>query len=234
MAKASVKGKAPVKKKKSKAPAKAEKNTAGAKDLSTEEKIKVAARKIFTQKGFAATRTRDIAEEAGINLALLNYYFRSKEKLFDLVMKENMQLFLGNMVDYLNQSPLPFMEQMEFVCSSYIDMLLENPNLPFFVMNQLQSGAGKKEDLTDPLFQKLHRVRSVFLASIKEEVEKGRIKPIHPLHFIANLMGLIVFPFIGKPILMARAGMTDHKEFEALMRERKKLVPEWIRAMLTK
>ena len=69
-----------------------------AKDLSTEEKIKAAAKKLFTQKGFAATRTRDIAEEAGINLALLNYYFRSKEKLFELVMKENVQLFLGTMI----------------------------------------------------------------------------------------------------------------------------------------
>ena len=55
------------------------------KDLSTEQKIKNAARKVFTEKGYAATRTRDIAEAAGINLALLNYYFRSKQKLFEEV-----------------------------------------------------------------------------------------------------------------------------------------------------
>ncbi|MDN3670454.1 helix-turn-helix domain-containing protein [Echinicola jeungdonensis] len=57
-------------------------------DDSTEGKIKTAARKVFQQKGFAAARTRDIAEEPGINLALLNYYFRSKGKLFDLIMME--------------------------------------------------------------------------------------------------------------------------------------------------
>ena len=62
-------------------------------DLSTEEKIKNAALKLFTRKGFAATRTRDISEEAGINLALLNYYYRSKEKLFELVMTEILQNF---------------------------------------------------------------------------------------------------------------------------------------------
>lgn len=58
-------------------------------DQTTEEKIKIAARKLFTRKGFAAVKTRDIAEEAGINLALLNYYFRSKEKLFKLIMEES-------------------------------------------------------------------------------------------------------------------------------------------------
>ena len=64
-------------------------------DLSTEEKIKEAAKKVFLKKGYAATRTRDIAEEAGINLALLNYYFRSKEKLFDLIMLEKLEKFFG-------------------------------------------------------------------------------------------------------------------------------------------
>ena len=59
------------------------------KNPSTEEKIKEAARRVFTKKGYAATRTRDIAEESGYNLALINYYFRSKEKLFDIVMLEH-------------------------------------------------------------------------------------------------------------------------------------------------
>ncbi len=61
-------------------------------NASTEEKIKEAARRVFTQKGYAATRTRDIAEESGLNLALINYYFRSKEKLFDIIMLEHLQI----------------------------------------------------------------------------------------------------------------------------------------------
>jgi len=52
-------------------------------DTSTEAKIKAAARVVFHKNGFAATRTRDIAEEAGINLALLNYYFRSKQNHYE-------------------------------------------------------------------------------------------------------------------------------------------------------
>ncbi|MGN6539204.1 MAG: TetR/AcrR family transcriptional regulator, partial [Ginsengibacter sp.] len=74
------------------------------KDTSTEEKIKEAARKVFMEKGFAATRTRDIAEESGINLALLNYYFRSKEKLFHEVMSEKIQQFFGVLFPIINDS----------------------------------------------------------------------------------------------------------------------------------
>ena len=69
-------------------------------DTSTEEKIKEAARTVFHKKGFAATRTRDIAEEADINLALLNYYFRSKAKLFEIIMVETLQMFINGMLPF--------------------------------------------------------------------------------------------------------------------------------------
>src|ERR1700742_848899 len=96
---------------------------AGAAAESTEEKIKEAARKLFTQKGFAATRTRDIAEEAGINLALLNYYFRSKQKLFDLVMMENFRQFLQGMtVNFLDET-LTMEQRVARIVSDYIDFL---------------------------------------------------------------------------------------------------------------
>ena len=71
-------------------------------DHSTEDKIKDSSRKLFTQQGFAATKTRDIAKEAGINLALLNYYFRSKEKLFEIVMLENLGHFFQGIAIIVN------------------------------------------------------------------------------------------------------------------------------------
>src|SRR4051812_42533624 len=105
-------------------------------DVSTEEKIKAAAKKLFTQKGFAATKTRDIAEEAGINLALLNYYFRSKQKLFEIVMRENVILFIGGMIDSIKTNQhLSFEKKLEILIDSYIDTLLANPDLPFFILS---------------------------------------------------------------------------------------------------
>jgi AcrR family transcriptional regulator len=210
----------------------AKKNDTLVRDLSAEEKIKVAAKKLFTQKGFAATRTRDIAEEAGINLALLNYYFRSKSKLFELVMWENLSLFMGVMIENIKNSPHSFYDQLDFIVDKYIDMLLENPDLPFFVLNLLQSGHFEGENMDNPVFKGMSELRTSFLETILKDMEKGRIKKMHPLHIIANMMSLIIFPFIASSVLMLRSGNIVRKEFEELMRERKKLIPEWIRAMI--
>src|SRR5580692_8678927 len=109
------------------AKAKTSKKPKPAIEPSTEERIKEAARKLFTKNGFAATRTRDIAEEAGINLALLNYYFRSKQKLFDLVMMENFQRFLqGITVNFMDEH-MPIAERVQRIVSAYIDFLTEFP-----------------------------------------------------------------------------------------------------------
>src|SRR5580698_2173482 len=90
-------------------------------DASAEERIKQAARKLFTEKGFDAVKTRDIAAEAGINLALLNYYFRSKEKLFDIVMLENFQQFVAQLIPVLSDENLSLDEIMVKVAERYIE-----------------------------------------------------------------------------------------------------------------
>src|SRR5579863_8490992 len=114
--------------------AKTSKKSKPAKESSTEDRIKEAARKLFTQKGFAAIRTRDIAEEAGINLALLNYYFRSKQKLFDLVMMENFQEFIKGITVNFTDESLTFDQRIDKVVTAYIDMLTRVPDLPLFIL----------------------------------------------------------------------------------------------------
>src|SRR5579872_3088525 len=115
------------------------------KEASAEEKIKEAAKKLFTQKGFAATRTRDIAEEAGINLALLNYYFRSKQKLFDLIMMENFRQFLGGISANFTDDTLTMEEKVQKVVNGYIDFLTEFPDLPLFILNEIQGNPSQLE-----------------------------------------------------------------------------------------
>src|SRR4051794_24037459 len=92
-------------------------------DFSTEEKIKEAAKKVFMKKGYGATRTRDIAEEAGINLALLNYYFRSKDKLFELVMLEKVQKLFGVIAPVITDEHMDLENKINMLVSNYIDML---------------------------------------------------------------------------------------------------------------
>jgi len=198
------------------------------KEASTEEKIKEAARKLFTQKGFSATRTRDIAEEAGINLALLNYYFRSKQKLFDIIMMENFRQFIqGISFNFLEQNTT-LDQKITKVVSMYIDFLTQNPDLPLFILNELRNNP---EQLAANIGDQVGSTRSQLFGQLKLASEEGKIGDINPFHLMANLIGLTVFPFVARPILQKVTGVTDN-QFNELMQQRKQLIPIWIKTML--
>jgi AcrR family transcriptional regulator len=209
------------------AKAKTSKKSKPAKESSTEERIKEAARKLFTQKGFAATRTRDIAEEAGINLSLLNYYFRSKQKLFDLVMMENFQQFIKGITVNFTDETMSFDERIERVVAAYVDMLIRLPDLPMFILNEIRGNPSK---IAAKLQTELAPMRQNFFKQLIASNKKGKTN-LEPFHFVANLVGLTVFPFIGRPILQRVTGVTD-EQFQQYMEDRKELVPIWIKAML--
>ena len=174
--------------------------TKPAKEATTEGKIKEAARKLFTQKGFAATRTRDIAEEAGINLALLNYYFRSKQKLFDLIMMENFRQFLqGIKVNFLDEN-MTISERVEQIVPAYIDFLTSFPDLPLFILNEIRGNPSK---IASRVNDEIGPQRSRFFKQMLEANKAGKFA-LEPFHFVANLVGLTVFPPRGQKGVAAK------------------------------
>ena len=197
-------------------------------DTNTEAKIKAAARAVFQRKGFAATRTRDIAEEAKINLALLNYYFRSKQKLFEIIMIEVLTGFLQNMAIAFNDATTTLDNKIQLVAEKYTDLFIAEPEIPLFVMSELRNHGAE-------ILQKMPAInvilQSAFIKQYNEAVASGKITEPNPLHFLMNLLGLITYPFIGSP-LFKKVGKLSDKQFDAMMRERKNLIPVWIKAML--
>ncbi len=167
-------------------------------DTTTEEKIKEAARVVFYKKGYAATRTRDIAEEAGINLALLNYYFRSKEKLFGIIMLKTVTGFIQAMTTILNDEKSTLEKKVELVASHYIDFITQEPNIPIFMLNEIRNNSG---GLLEKLPIKQIVMSSAFVKQHQEAVAKGKITEPNPLHFLMNLLSLVVFPFSAQPLL---------------------------------
>ena len=107
-------------------------------EKSTEERIKEAARAVFHRKGYSGTRTRDIAEEAGINLALLNYYFRSKDRLFSIIMLETFTAFFASVTAVVNDPDTSLEEKVGRLADRYIDMMLREPEIPFFLMSEMR------------------------------------------------------------------------------------------------
>ena len=101
----------------------------------TEIKIKNAAKSLFLERGYSATTTRDISKESEINLALLNYYFTSKKKLFEIIMLETFYDFISKMVEVYNDEKSSLEEKLELTSSKYIDMIIAEPHLPTFVVN---------------------------------------------------------------------------------------------------
>lgn len=196
-------------------------------DTSTEEKIKKAALKLFTRKGYAATRTRDISEEAGINLALLNYYFRSKEKLFELLMAELLEQFFRGIVEIFNDEKTSLDEKMKMFVAQYTALLKEQPDLPLFIFHHLRANPGK-------LASRLEMGRlfkSYFFNQLAREMERRKIRRIHPMQFVMNLLAMTVFPFIAAPLLKEVAGI-DGKMFDKLVEERLTLIPQWMKVIM--
>lgn len=198
-------------------------------DTSTEEKIKRAAKTVFTQKGYAAARTRDIAEEAGINLALLNYYFRSKERLFHIVMLESLQTFFYSMIIVLNDDKLSFEEKVHGFVDRYISLFQQQPELPFFVVSEVNNHPEiflKEMGVKEVIF------RSSFFKELQERVSKNKnLKGVHPIQFMINIVSMVIFPFVGAPMIRM-VGQMKQKDFDGLMEQRKQLVPKWVMGML--
>lgn len=194
-----------------------------AEELSTEDKILLAASKVFTEKGFSGTRTRDIAEEAGINLALLNYYFRTKEKLFEQVMKVKIVLLFGQIIPIVTNEKTTLEEKIDLASEKYFDILSKNPNLPIFILSEIQK---KTSDIRSILpFEKVLN-NSIIIKQIKE-----RKPEVDPFHYLLNFLSMTAFPFVVKPILQSFDIMNDG-EFQKFVKERKTLVPIWIKMML--
>jgi TetR/AcrR family transcriptional regulator len=193
------------------------------KDLSTEGRILAAAKKVFMSRGMAGARMQDIADEAGINKALLHYYFRNKQKLFEMIFKETFIRFWPR-INIIFESDLPLFEKIESFCREYISMIIQNPYLPSFILNEMnqQSVSFHKKIWPDGPPKLGNLVRQ-----IEMEIKAGKIKPISAPHFIFNMISMCVFPFVGRPMLQMAMGLND-LQFSQLMEQRKKEVPAFI------
>ena len=189
------------------------------KELTTEEKIIAAARKIFTQKGFSATRTRDIADEAGINLALLNYYFRSKQNLFQIIIEEKFDVLFGMIGPILSDSEISLEEKIETLVASYTNVLLDNEDLPLFVLSEIKQN--------EFILEKVKQNAEILSQPIIENQLRERGFTISAFNFLMNVMSLTLFPFMSKPLFVS-SGLVNEKEFAHYVTERKKDIPTWI------
>lgn len=196
-------------------------------EAGTEQIVRNAARKVFTQKGFDGARMQDIADEAGINKSLLHYYFRSKDKLFETIFKEALGTLLPPVVSIL-VSDLPLFKKISHFTDQYIDILLRNPDIAGFVFHELKMNPHRLLGTLSLTGIDL----SVISHQLQQEAKAGKIRAVETAHFIANLISMCVFPFIARPVFMGLLAMGE-EDFDHFIEERKKIVSETMIQSLT-
>lgn len=188
-----------------------------------EYRIKEAAKDVFMVKGMAGARMQEIADKAGINKALLHYYYRSKELLFKAVFEGIIKAFIPKMLQ-LFTSDLPLEAKVYQMADKYVDFLSEHREMPLFILTELRRGPLK-------LIQALNIGGlidlSVIQRQIDEEVAKGNIRPITAPQFMLNFVSMMVFPFAAGHMFTGIFGVSE-EEFQKIMEARRTEVPKFI------
>ena len=190
---------------------------------STEERIREAAKRVFLEKGFDGATSRDIADAAGINIALTNYYFRSKEKLFISIFEEMIQLFFNGMVDIMNK-PISLREKIAELIKHDFQLMKENPSLSLFVMNEVHRNPERMVNSIGVMKQIHH---SMFEEQLQQEVSQGTVRSISAIHLLPMIFCNIQFLFIGKAMHMKMWQM-DEAGFDKFADDHKQLVIDMI------
>ncbi len=191
----------------------------------TEHLILATARNHFVAHGYAGARMQKIADEAGINKAMLHYYFRSKEKLFIRIIADILDTILPRISSALGEGS-DLWDKIERMVDTYFHILRDEPDIPFFLLFELGQ---KRERFITALksravyFPPIH----AFIGDLKSGMDGGEIRHYQPLHVFLNLLGMIVFPFIARPVFTTIFDMPD-KAFDSMMAQRKKIVLDFM------
>jgi TetR/AcrR family transcriptional regulator len=192
-------------------------------DISTEQKILEAAKQVFLEKGLDGARMQDIADKAGINKALLHYYFRSKDKLFEVIFLEEARKFMPRVVEIM-MSELDLFEKIEMFVGQYIGTLIQNPLLANFIVNEINRNPN---DTLKKIFNNQRPPIEKVEVHVAKMVKKGIIKPIKAEQLMINMVSLCAFPFLARPMVQWVTKKND-KEFMIMMEQRKKDVVKFI------
>ncbi|WP_298365202.1 TetR/AcrR family transcriptional regulator [uncultured Lutibacter sp.] len=193
------------------------------KDDSTESNILNAAKTIFQRKGMDGARMQEIADEAGINKALLHYYYRSKQLLFEAVFKSVFSLLAPQLNKALNNDD-SLMDKIKNFTKNYISFIIKHPYLPSFIINELNRNPEFVQKLiTEKHFPNIEKFKN----QINENIEKGKITSIKPEQLFINIMALNIFPFIASPLLKGFLKISD-EDYNKLLEERATEVSNFI------
>ena len=191
----------------------------------TEARILSAATHVFRTKGRDGARMQDIANEAGINKALLHYYFRSKDLLFERVFRDSTTAYFARLNEILRAEDDLF-TKIRQLCKAYITQSMENPFIAVFILGEVHRNP---EGFLRKMFTSTGNRPDYNLIrqQIRKEVRSGNIRNVSAEQLMMNILSLSIFPTIARPMMQEIMGMDD-AAFREAMEERIRTIPELV------
>lgn len=190
------------------------------KELSTEQTILKAAEAEFFEKGYGNTKTVAIAKRAGVSHSMLHYYFRTKEQLFQKIFKEKvgtiMQMFSG-----ILEEDRPFTETIRLLVEIQFDFVVQNPQLPHFVLTEIISNEENRNWAIETLYPQMAPIFNMTETMLNNEIAKGAVRPIIPRDLIMNIIYINISLFIAMPLLKEIFHINNDKALKKMLNERR-------------
>ncbi|NML70117.1 TetR/AcrR family transcriptional regulator [Chryseobacterium sp. RP-3-3] len=186
-----------------------------AKKDQTQELIKETAKNLFFVKGKFDATTQEIADEAGVNRTLINYYFRSRDNLIQIIFDEA-QRVEQEKSKIIQNADLPFKVKISKFIESSLSTSLQYPYLETYIVSQINKGNCNQRDIEEDVLETLYK-------DIEKEMELGNIEKMAPVQFILNMVSLLVFPSAIRPLFMENLMISD-EEYDKIISERKEII----------
>jgi len=185
----------------------------------TEKLIKETAKRVFFQKGLLNATTQQIADEAGVNRALIHYYFRSRDQLFKAILEEAVNE-TRNKVDSIFNSDEPFKVKISKYLDVFIDRNAEFPYMQNFIITEIMQDP---EKMKEHFSRKRNHMLKHIVPPLTKEIESGNMEAIDPEHFIVNMMSMCSYPLVAKPFIQNMFSYDD-KMYRKFLKERKQVI----------
>jgi len=199
-------------------------------EAGAEQAILDAAEELFLEKGYALTSTVEIAKKAGCNQALVHYYFRSKEKLFNTVFIKKVSLLLSSFIE-INRENASFEERLKQEIELHFDLFMSNPKLPFLLINELTTNPSRLLAIKKRLKKLPQKMLGLMQAELDAEAKKGTVRPMTVVDLILLIVSVNVVPFLARPILAMAIGMDDAEFIKLVERKKQENVQTVLRAI---
>lgn len=192
-----------------------------------EQAILAAAKEEFFDKGYDGARTTSIARNAGVTHAMLHYYFKTKDQLFERIFHETMGMLVEGILEVFTQTEKPFKQRMAEALDIHFEVIRQNPRLPLFMIREVASRPERFAVIKNIISTFAGNVLITMQKDIDQAVSNGEISPIDATTLLLDMVSLNVFPFIAKPVFEAATGLNlnaDSKFWDLRKKENIELI----------